>query len=354
MVASVLGSVMDYRGIDLSRFVDVCFPTAIEGLSAHHLPSDLSEPTTDGRSVFGLVYDGVLRSPVCFELGASEPRWRTQDIDVESNALVWDGSLWVGTRSDGEFAELVELSAQTGGRLGSVRLALDSRSPFVLHFAKDALWARAGDDVWRVRRGNATAGLVASQIARVSWVGCLGVLDDVLGVEATEGSLRARDLSSGETRWSTEVSLRGMSLTLDPFRKAVLYGRYDYRGGIHVVALDASSGEERWHKALEVNRTDLLGAFSLAAHPERILVRDGSNTVLGLSPDTGEEQWRATLPQLEGEILATQNLLLVTGGVGFGLDVQTGNTLFELPSSRLPADIELLGTSLPLPGAHGL
>ncbi|WP_330630805.1 outer membrane protein assembly factor BamB family protein [Halocatena halophila] len=113
------------------------------------------------------------------------------------------------------------------------------------------------------------------------------VTDELVIIEEKSG-VRARDTTSGDVVWE---ALSNVDASIAMVSDGTLFLE---TGGPSIVALNVATGEQQWKRSYEYSRMSLE-----TIDAERLYIQTGAETddVVALDRTSGEERWRTPLPQ---------------------------------------------------------
>ena len=198
--------------------------------------------------------------------------------------------------------------------------------------------------VWEVQ-GTAFAG-DQERVYVYSWYAGSGYWQEGRYVEGALGRIYALDLHTGERVWKIEGPIANPQALVRHIPDAydtlypddgMLYfaGRSEDETG-RFVAVDASSGEEKW-----IYRFPSGGGIRLTPLPEGLQVHSGSDTV-GLDPQTGEVLWGPGESKREPSRWDVGNVQLLEG-LGQAVDLSDGTIIWTWDRAVIGDPIGLWG-----------
>lgn len=173
---------------------------------------------------------------------------------------------------------------------------------------------------------------------------------DRFAVTFADGGIQLRDLGTGHRSWHVDLDLDHIDEVAAHGDVIVVAGWGRLAREVHVIALVAASGEQRWR--LRVDR-----AVSVQTDP-LLLMPEGRDELSGIDPTTGQDRWARPAPgplsALPGE---PAHALVSPAGVE-AIDPATGETVLHLPrpvTNAGPTRMvgRLLLTNLPITGGQG-
>jgi outer membrane protein assembly factor BamB len=245
------------------------------------------------------------------ETGPDRPlSWGREGWDYlsASPVLLSDGNLAAGDLADGDLAD---------GELGDGGLALIGSGDGTLY----ALDAESGEERWRFE----TERRIRSTPA---------VADGVAYFGGGDGVFYALDVGSGETRWTFETTGVGLNSADFGFDRTQIQGSAAIADGTvyfgsrdgSLYALDAATGELRWHR--EDGTAWVVGTPAL--HEGTLFNgRSSGGRFRAIDAGNGEESWVITTrglvfssPTVVGDVVYVGS----GGGAMYALDTATGTT----------------------------
>lgn len=264
----------------------------------------------------GLVIASGATGLVAVDAETGAERWRSPQLASESSPLLWGGMVYIGTWGDG----------------------------------LKALDAATGEEVWQFRTG---AVPVPDNLPPDSFDSSPTIVDGTLYVgEGPYGGLFALDPATGEERWRFDT--HGGSTSSPAVRDGVVYIASDALWDVNaddpapssLYAVDAATGEERWHVAF--GPEDLTFSSPVAGNGAVVIgvtnPMAGTAYYLAVDPATGDELWRVDLegPLWVANSGASGDLFYLAGGETpflLAVDASTGEERwrFGIGLSLFPA-----------------
>lgn len=156
------------------------------------------------------------------------------------------------------------------------------------------------------------------------------------------GAIVALDPTTGDERWRVDIEEAPSSnpIVVDGVVYAGIGSLVSGRSAVY--ALDAASGAQRWRTDITNTSLPATPVDGVALGGGRLYVNRGDGVVLALDAATGEQRWERQLskPQRGTPVYESEQVFIATGFDGaaiFALDAGTGETVWDAEGPQNPA-----------------